>query len=160
MKQKRSEIEELLKKHMATSQDIEMSRERFLKLQKVRKDLLDAVEKLKAAQAKCDFASLGYVDQLVLTAIHLLQGNGSNLQIVEKVNKILKNRTFDRGAVIVSLDNLERGGLIASQPAETPKSSKRFVFEVTPAGEAMLREVRSAAKQLMEALNEKTFRKA
>jgi DNA-binding PadR family transcriptional regulator len=160
MKLKRSEIEELLKKHMATSQDIEMSRERFLKLQKARNDLQAAVEKLQAVQAKGDFASLGYVDQLVLTAIHLLQGNGSNLQIVDKVNKILKNRTFDRGSVIVSLDNLERGGLISSQPAGTQKSSKRLVFEVTPKGEAMLREVRSAAKQLMEALDEKTFRKA
>src|SRR2546425_6588094 len=64
-------------------------------------------------------------------------------------------KEIDTGAVFVSLDRLERGGLISARPSERPEDESNLVFSVTPEGERMLREVRSAAKQLMEALNDR-----
>jgi len=64
-------------------------------------------------------------------------------------------KEIDTGAVFVSLDRLERGGLISARPSERSEDESNLVFSVTPEGERMLREVRSAAKQLMEALNDR-----
>ena len=96
---------------------------------------------------------MGYLDQFVLTATYLRQGKGSSLRLGDKVNEVV-SKVFDLGAVFVSLDRLERGGLISLRSSEDPKDETNLVFSVTPEGERMLREVRSSAKQLMEALND------
>lgn len=90
------------------------------------------------------------MDQLVLTAIYLLRGEGSSLAIADKVNE-WTSKVFDTGAVFVSLDRLERGLLISSRLTEgLPKGAKpNLSFTVTEEGKRMLGEVRKVAGQLM-----------
>jgi hypothetical protein len=99
---------------------------------------------------------LGYVEQLVLTAAYLLRGEGTSVRIAKKVNELGPGKTIDAGAVFVALDGLERGRLLATRPADTPKKGYKptLLFTVTPAGEHMLVSVRASAKRLMEALED------
>jgi len=157
MKRKETDIDEILKRYLphTAKQEVEAARDRFLMLLRDRHELQDALNNFRTPQVVTNskFVSLGYVDQLVLTATYLLQGKGSSLGLADKVNELV-SKVFDTGAVFVSLDRLERGGLISSRPSERPEDESNLVFSVTPEGERMLREVRSAAKQLMEALND------
>ena len=60
------------------------------------------------------------------------------------------------GAVFVSLDRLERGRLISrrSVDAREEGADPKIVFNVTAEGERMLGDVRVAAKQLADALED------
>ncbi len=155
------EIDDILKKYLPHSADEEMesARDRFLMLLRQRHELQECLDNFKSANmadmTHSKFVFLGYVDQLVLTAIYLLQGEGNSFAISNKVN-ILTSKVFDIGSVFVSLDRLERGLLISSRLTEgLPMGSKpNLSFTVTEAGKRMLGEVRTAAGQLMDALQD------
>ena len=98
------------------------------------------------------YVSVGYVDQLVLTTVYLLRGEGRSLEIDEKVNDFTAH-IVDTGAVFISLDSLERGQLISSKPVKVEDYDEpQLVFSITPEGKRMLKEVRVAAKRLSELL--------
>jgi len=63
-------------------------------------------------------------------------------------------KVFDTGAVLVSLDRLERGRLVSSRSVVVREegADSKVVFNATAEGERMLGEVRAAAKQLADAL--------
>jgi len=65
-------------------------------------------------------------------------------------------KVFDTGAVFVSLDRLERGRLISSRSVVVREegADSKIVFNATAEGERMLGEVRAAAKQLADALED------
>ena len=65
-------------------------------------------------------------------------------------------KVFDTGAVLVSLDRLERGRLVSSRSVVVREegADSKVVFNATAEGERMLGEVRAAAKQLADALED------
>ena len=158
MKQKETNIDEILKRYLphSSNQEIESARDRFLLLLRERHELQEALDNFRTPGpvTKSKFISLGYVDQMVLTAIYLLRGEGTSLGIVDKVNN-LTPKVFDTGAVFVSLDRMERGRLISSKPAKVDDYDEpQMVFSVTAEGKRTLAEVRTAAKRLAEALSD------
>ena len=140
-----------------SDKEVESARGRFLLMLRQRHELQEALDNFRTPgpATLSKYVSLGFVDQLVLTAVYLLRGNGSTLGVVEKVNQLLTNKNFDAGAVFVSLDRLERGRLIASRIVdEDQDKKKRVVLKITPEGGRALREVRDGLKQLLEALKD------
>jgi DNA-binding PadR family transcriptional regulator len=132
------------------------ARDRFLLLLKQRHELQEALDNFRTPEPVTDskFVSLGYLDQLTLTATYLLHGEGTSLSIGEKVNDVTA-KIIDLGAVFVSLDRLERGRLISSRSVKVPSDDEpQMLLSVTAEGKRMLRDVRTAAKQLMEALTD------
>jgi PadR family transcriptional regulator, regulatory protein PadR len=99
--------------------------------------------------------TLGQFEQLVLLATYLLRGEGYSVSIRDEVNARSSKRVM-LGAVYVSLERLERRGLVSSHFAEpTPirgGKAKRY-FKVTPAGEKALALAKFYARQLVETLN-------
>src|SRR6266850_119961 len=159
MKRKETNIDEILKRYLphSSNQEIESARDRFLLLLRERHELQEALDNFRTPGpvTKSEFVTLGYVDQLVLTAIYLLRGEGTSLGIADKVNE-LTAKIFDTGQVFVSLDRLERGRLISSRSVDAQRQGDdpKVVFKITAEGEQMLAEVRAAAKQLMDALED------
>jgi PadR family transcriptional regulator PadR len=97
-----------------------------------------------------DTKSLGEFEQMVLLAILHLREGAYGLSI----RRELENRTgrsVTHGAAYVTLDRLEKKGLLLSALGDpTPGRggrAKRF-FRVTPAGIAALRESRKALQSL------------
>jgi hypothetical protein len=153
---KNKDFDEILKRYFPRSEDDEVlaARDRFLLLVKERRQLQEALDNFKTPEPVTDskFVSLGYVDQLVLTTIYLLRGEGTSLRIDEKVSD-LTPKIIDTGAVFISLDRLERGRLISTRPIKVEGYNEpQLVFSVTAEGKRMLGEVRNGAKRLLEAL--------
>lgn len=159
MRRKKTNFDAILKRYLppSSNKEIESARDRFLVMLRERHELQEALDNFRTPEPITDskYVSLGYVDQLVLTAIHLLRGEGTSLGIADKVN-ILTSKVFDTGAVFVSLDRLERGRLISSRRIGAPEkgADPKVVLTVTAEGQRMLREVRAAAKQLADALED------
>ena len=159
MRRKKTNFDDILKRYLppSSNQEIESARDRFLVMLRERHELQDALDNFRTPEPITDskYVSLGYVDQLVLTAVHLLRGGGTSLGIADKVDT-LTSKVFDTGAVFVSLDRLERGRLISSRQIDPPEkgADPKVVLTITAEGQRMLREVRAAAKQLAEALED------
>ena len=81
-------------------------------------------------------------DRLVLTAVHLLRGDGHSLSITNKAEE-LSSKEWNLGAVYVSLDRLESQGLISSEERQSGGRTKRF-FKLTERGERVLAEAAPA----------------
>ena len=155
-RKKDKDFDEILKRYFPRSEEDEMiaARDRFLLLVKERRTLQEALDNFRTPEPVTDskFVGLGYVDQLVLTTIYLLRGEGTSLQIDEKVND-LTPKIIDTGAVFISLDRLERGKLISSKPVKVEDYDEpQLVFSVTAEGKRMLSAVKAGAKRLVEAL--------
>src|SRR5581483_1800125 len=137
-----NDFDEILQRYFPRSakEEIVAARDRFLVLVKQRRELQEALDNFRTAEPITDtkFVSLAYVDQLVLTTIYLLRGKGTSLVISERVND-LTPKIIDTGAVFISLDRMERGGLISSRP-ETVEGydQPQLVFSVTADGKRML----------------------
>jgi hypothetical protein len=155
-RKKNKEFDEILKRYFPRTEKAELiaARDRFLLLVKERRTLQEALDNFRTPEPVTDskFVALGYVDQLVLTTIYLLRGEGRSLQIDEKVND-LTPKVIDTGAVFISLDRLERGRLISSKPVKVEDYDEpQLVFSVTAEGKRMLADVRTGAERLVEAL--------
>jgi hypothetical protein len=85
--------------------------------------------------------SLRDYDQLVLTAVYLLGGRGYPVNIMLKVEE-MQGKSPLLGSVLMSLDSLQRKGLILSRrpdPVSEPENAeKRHYFTVTIAGSRAL----------------------
>jgi hypothetical protein len=154
---KSSEFDEILKRYFprSKSDEIKAARDRFLLLVKERRTLQEALDNFRSSKLVPDvtkYVALGYVDQLVLTTVYLMRGEGTSLRIDEKVSD-LTSHIVDTGAVFISLDRLERGKLISSKPVKVEGYDEpQLVFSVTAEGKRMLSAVKTGAKQLVEAL--------
>jgi PadR family transcriptional regulator PadR len=100
--------------------------------------------------------TLGQFEQLVLTATYLLRGEGYSVSIWDKVSELSSKRVM-LGAVFVSLDRLEKKGLVTSwfgeAKAERGGRAKR-IFKITDAGERALSNMKATAIQLIGVLGE------
>ena len=156
-RKKDKDFDEILKKYFPRSQsdEVKAARDRFLLLVKERRTLQEALDNFQSPKVLDDitkWVSLGYVDQLVLTAVYLLRGEGTSLRIDEKVSDMTA-QIVDTGAVFISLDRLERGNLISTKPVEVEGYDEpQLVFSITAEGKRMLSEVRAGAKRLVELL--------
>src|SRR5437773_386067 len=95
-------------------------------------------------------ASLGPFDQLVVTAIYLLHGEGYSVNIAGKVDEISGTRPL-LGSVFVSLSRLENRGLVSprfADPATEPEGKTRRYFTATLAGERALAAAKETSKLL------------
>ena len=154
---KSREFDEILKRYFPRSErdEVKAARDRFLLLVKQRRTLQEALDNFKSTKEVPDvtkYVRLGYVDQLVLTAVYLMRGEGSSLGIDEKVSD-MTSQIVDTGAVFISLDRLERGKLIETKPVKWEGFDEpQLVFSITADGKRMLKSVKAGAKQLLEAL--------
>ena len=157
-RKKDKDFDEILRRYFPRSEKDEMiaARDRFLLLVKQRRTLQEALDNFQSNKIVPDatkYVSLGYVDQLVLTTVYLLRGEGRSLQIDEKVSD-LTSHIVDTGAVFIALDRLERGELILSKPVKVEgyDDEPQLVFSVTAEGKRMLSAVKAGARRLVEAL--------
>ena len=156
-RKKDKDFDEILKRYFPRSQkdEIKAARDRFLLLVKERRTLQEALDNFRTPTPLDEitkWVSLGYVDQLVLTAVYLLRGEGTSLRVDEKVSDLTAH-IVDTGAVFISLDRLERGKLISTKPEKVEGYDEpQLVFSITAEGKRMLREVQTGAKRLVELL--------
>jgi hypothetical protein len=95
-------------------------------------------------------------DQLVLTAVYLLRGQGDDMAITDKVSAI-EDEEADLGAVFESLSRLQRNGYIwpwNSDPKTEPGGVSKRYFTVMLAGERALAEARVTSRVVADALGE------
>ena len=100
--------------------------------------------------------SLGQFEQLVLTAVYLLRGQGYTVNITEKVDELAGRRVLI-GGVFTALGRLQNRGLVTSRLTTPTKErggkAKRY-FKITPAGERALAQAKASAQQLLDALGD------
>src|SRR5947209_3272427 len=100
--------------------------------------------------------SLGQFEQLVLTAVYLLRGQGYTVNITEKVDELAGRRVLI-GGVFTSLGRLQTRGMVSSRLSTPTKErggkAKRY-FKITPAGERSLAHAKASAQQLLDALGD------
>src|SRR6516225_10133839 len=149
-RKKDKDFDEILKRYFPRSQrdEVKAARDRFLLLVKERRTLQEALDNFKNTKEVPDvtkWVGLGYVDQLVLTTVYLMHGEGRSLAIDEKVSEMTSN-IVDTGAVFISLDRLERGKLISTKPVKVEDYDEpQLVFSITAEGKRMLRSVKAGA---------------
>jgi DNA-binding PadR family transcriptional regulator len=99
---------------------------------------------------------LGPFNQLVLTAIHLMQGDAYNVNITQKVSE-MSGRTVLLGSTLASLDRLERAGLIMVRIADSrtdPELKGRRYFTASMTGERALAEAKETSRAVADFLGE------
>ena len=100
--------------------------------------------------------SLAQFEQVVLTAVHLLRGEGYSVTITDKVGEIV-GKSVSQGAVYSSLERLVRKELCDAwfvDPNLTRGGYSRRCFKVTEAGGLALAKARKQAQTLADALGE------
>jgi DNA-binding PadR family transcriptional regulator len=95
-------------------------------------------------------ARLGEVEQLVLLAMLRIDGDAYAVPIRD----LIEGQTgiaLARGSIYITLDRLERKGLVESrmsEPTPEPGGKARRVFRIRPSGLAALRSARRAVDRL------------
>jgi hypothetical protein len=95
-------------------------------------------------------------DQLVLTAVYLLRGQGDDMAIADKVST-MQGEEANLGAIFESLSRLQRNGFISpwnSDPKTEPDGTSKRYFTVMLAGEHALAEARATSRVVADALGE------
>lgn len=93
---------------------------------------------------------LGEVEQLVLIAVLRLDGTAYAVPIRDLILRHA-GPALARGSIYITLDRLERKGLVESHmsdPTPEPGGKARRVFRIRPAGVAALRAARRAVDRL------------
>ena len=93
---------------------------------------------------------LGEVEQLVLLAVLKLQGEAYAVPIRDLIRREARVE-LSRGSIYITLDRLEKKGLVAStfsEPLQTRGGKARRMFTIRPAGLAALRQSRRALQRL------------
>ena len=100
--------------------------------------------------------SLRPFDQLVLTAIYLLHGEGYVVNITDKVSE-MSGKEVLLASTFASLSRLEDRGLISGRepdPETEPEGKTRQYFTVTLAGERALARARETSKVVADFLGD------
>ena len=98
-------------------------------------------------------SSLGQFEQLVLTAILVLQDAAYGVTIHAKVQELAEPKSVSLGAIYVTLDRLEDKGLIASWMSDpTPERGGRAkrCYKLKKAGERALQESVATARRVYD----------
>ena len=93
---------------------------------------------------------LGEVEQLVLLAVLRLEGDAYAVPIRDLIKRDA-GVTLARGSIYITLDRLERKGLVEStlsEPTPEPGGKARRIFRIRPAGVTALRAARRAVDRL------------
>jgi PadR family transcriptional regulator PadR len=100
--------------------------------------------------------ALPQFEQLLLTAVLTLEDDAYGVTIHARVQELCAPKRVALGAVYVTLERLERKGLLASwQSAPTAARGGRAkrCFKLTPSGERALRDSAVTIQRLHKALN-------
>src|SRR5262249_49286514 len=100
--------------------------------------------------------SLEPFDQLVLTAVYLLRGEGYSVNITEKISQMSGIQAL-LGATFLSLDRLEDLGLVSERLADPETESEgktRRYFRITLAGERALARAKETSKVVADFLQD------
>ncbi len=159
MFRRKTEFDDILERYMprSSNHEVESARDRFLVALNQRHKLQQAIDNFKlesrVSMTETQYFTLGYIDQLTLMLVHRMRGEGSSFAIAEEIDNFTGKR-IDTGSVFLSLDRMERGGLISSRQVKPEKEGGviRVLFSLTPRGEQMLKEVRAGAQKLLDAL--------
>jgi hypothetical protein len=86
---KSREFDEILKRYFprSKSDEVKAARDRFLLLVKERRTLQEALDNFKSSKLVPDitkYVALGYVDQLVLTTVYLMRGEGTACELTRR----------------------------------------------------------------------------
>jgi PadR family transcriptional regulator PadR len=111
---------------------------------------------------KAGFAVLGPFEQMVMSAILMLDGDAYGVSIHATVAELAAPKKVSLGPIYVTLDRLEDKGLIASRLGDpTPERGGRAkrCYRLEAAGERALKESIAAAKRLHRAV-EKAWKPA
>ena len=95
-------------------------------------------------------ARLGEVEQLVLLAMVRIEGDAYAVPIRDLI-EAQTGIALARGSIYITLDRLERKGLVESRmsdPTPEPGGKSRRVFRMRPSGVAALRAARRAVDRL------------
>jgi len=100
--------------------------------------------------------TLGQFEQLVLTTVYMLNGQGYTVTICDEVNKMTQPKRVMVGTVHVSLVRMLGKGLLSSHfanpTARRGGKAKRY-FQVTAEGERALRHAMATAKLMSDRLD-------
>ena len=102
-----------------------------------------------------DVLALGQFEQLILTAILALKTDAYGVTIHAKVVELSEPKTVALGAVYVTLERLERKGLVTSwlsEPTAARGGRAKRCFTLSAAGEHTLRESAQTIRRLNNAL--------
>ena len=98
--------------------------------------------------------TLGQFEQLILTAIRTIGKNAYGVPIYDKVCELSEKR-INFGSLYVTLDRLERKGLVSSRLSDRRKEprgkSKRF-YQLRPDGERLLQESVATSLRMADSL--------
>jgi PadR family transcriptional regulator len=97
-----------------------------------------------------DPVRLGEVEQLVLLAVLRLEGEAYAVPIRDLIDRDA-GVTLSRGSIYITLDRLQRKGLVESwfsEPTGEPGGKARRLFRVRPPGMAALKAARRAVDRL------------
>jgi hypothetical protein len=95
-------------------------------------------------------------DQLVLTAVDLLQGEGNAARITNRVSEIARREVM-LGSVFAALARLEKSNLLSvwyTDPETEPEGESRQHFAITLAGERALAHAVATSKAVADFLGE------
>jgi hypothetical protein len=134
----------------AQSEEVEIDEEKIVA--EGVKHALEILRRQGRLVPKAEIESLASFDQLVLTAVFLLRGEGHSAKVTEKLNEISESRAY-LASVFSSLDKLESLGLIESSYIEEEGQTKRY-FKTTLQGEHALARARETSKQLADLLGD------
>jgi DNA-binding PadR family transcriptional regulator len=102
------------------------------------------------------YESLGQFEQLVLTAVLALGENAYGVTIHAKVEQLARPKRILLGAIYVTLDRLERKGLLSSRLSDpTPERGGRAkrCYQLEAAGERALQESAMTARRMWQTVS-------
>jgi hypothetical protein len=118
--------------------------------------VMNIVRRPDAPAQKAAIGTMTAFDEIVLTAVYLLHGQGEDMAITDKVTAMQGDET-NLGAIFESLSRLQRNGFIwpwnSDPKTEADGTSKRY-FTVMLAGERALAEARVTSRVVADALGE------
>jgi len=110
---------------------------------------LDLARQQDRIAAERPLPQLHHFDQVILAAIYGLRDNAYNLSIAEKAGELL-GRHAVAGKLILSLDRLEKSGLIQSrvENSDRTQGKNRRYFTVTLAGEHVVEAAKAVSDEI------------
>jgi len=118
--------------------------------------VMDLAKREGRIEADATAERLSDFDQLVLTAIYLLHGDGYSVNITDKVSE-MSGESVLLGSTFGSLTRLQKRGLIRARmadPQTEPEHQGRRYFTATLSGERALAEARETSKIVADFLGD------
>ena len=101
--------------------------------------------------------TLGQFEQLILTAIMTIGKGAYGVPIYDEVCKLAEKR-INFGSLYVTLDRLERKGLVSSRltdPKKVPRGRSKRFYQMEPDGLRLLQESVATSLRVADALSRK-----